>query len=106
MRLLDFIEEDHRLVLADHALVQHVFEAQKFVLFAFNEARNRHAAPFRNDLGGLFLGNLFLELRRLLAPFLFKALQLVFHLRDLSVRVGRKRASVEAAVIGAPEWSW
>ena len=72
-------------MLADHALVQHVFEAEKLVLLALDEARHRHTAPFRDDFGNFLLRNLFLEQGRLLAAFLLQPFQLFFHLREFSV---------------------
>ena len=41
----------HRFILTDHAVVQHIAKSQKFFLFAFNQPRDRHARPCRDDAG-------------------------------------------------------
>ena len=52
-----------RLVLADHALVQHLAEAHQLLAFALHELRHRNAAPARDDLGD-FVGRYFLAEKR------------------------------------------
>ena len=46
-----------RLVLADHALVQHLAEAHQLLAFALHELRHRNAAPARDDLGDFVRGH-------------------------------------------------
>ena len=72
-------------MLADHALVQYVFEAEKLVLLALDQTRDGHAAPLGDDFGNFLLRNLFLEQGRLLAAFLLQPFQLFFHLRQFAV---------------------
>ena len=48
----------HRLVLADHALVQDLVEAQQLLALALDQPRHRDAGPLRDDLGDLVLGDL------------------------------------------------
>ena len=50
--------ELHGLVLADHALVQHLVEAQQLLALALHQPRDRDACPARDDLGDLVLGDL------------------------------------------------
>ncbi len=52
---------DHGFVLADHPLVQHLFEAQQLVHLAFHEPAHGHARPLAHDLGDVFLVDLFLQ---------------------------------------------
>ena len=75
----------HGLVLADHALMQYVFEAEKLVFLSLDQTRDGHAAPLGDDLGDLFLGNFFFEQCGLLTAFLLQLLQLLFHLREFAV---------------------
>ena len=51
-------DELDRLVLADHALVQDLVEAQQLLALALHQARDRDAGPARDDLGDLVLGDL------------------------------------------------
>ena len=51
----------HGLVLADHPLVQDVFEAQQLVHLALHEPADRHAGPLAHDLGDVLLVDLFLQ---------------------------------------------
>ncbi len=45
----------HRLVLADHALVQDLVEAQQLLALALDQPGDRDAGPARDDLGDLLL---------------------------------------------------
>ncbi len=49
----------HRLVLADHALVQDLVEAQQLLALALDQPGDRNPGPARDDLGDLLLGDLF-----------------------------------------------
>src|SRR5215510_3590400 len=50
----------HGLVLADHAAMQLLFEAEQLLYFAFEQPRHRDASPPADDLGGvLFVDFLF-----------------------------------------------
>ena len=51
-------DELHRLVLADHALVQDLVEAQQLLALALHQPRDRDAGPARDHLGDLVLGHL------------------------------------------------
>ena len=51
----------HGVVLADHALVQHVLEADELLHLALHEARHRDAGPLGDDLGDVLLVDLLLE---------------------------------------------
>ena len=51
-------DELHRLVLADHALVQDLVEAQQLLALALHQPGDRDAGPARDDLGDLVLGDL------------------------------------------------
>ena len=48
----------HGLVLADHALVQHLVEAQQLLALALHQPADRDARPARDDLGDLLVGDL------------------------------------------------
>ena len=50
-------DESHRLVLADHPLVQDLVEPQQLLPFALLEPADRDAGPGRHDLGDLVLGH-------------------------------------------------
>ena len=47
-----------RLVLADHALVEDLLQAQQLVALALDQAGDRDAGPARDDLGDLLFGHL------------------------------------------------
>ena len=51
-------DELHGLVLADHALVQDLVEAQQLLALALDQAGDRDAGPAGDDLGDLVLGDL------------------------------------------------
>ena len=51
----------HRLVLADHAAVQLLFETQELLHLAFHQLRHRDARPARDDLGDVLLVDFLLE---------------------------------------------
>ncbi len=55
----------HRLVLADHALVQDLVEPQQLLALALDQPRHRDAGPARDDLGDLVLGDLLAQQRAL-----------------------------------------
>ena len=48
----------HRLVLADHPLVEDLVEAQQLLALALDQPGDRDAGPARDDLGDLLLGDL------------------------------------------------
>ena len=51
----------HRFVLTDDATMQLVIEMQEFLLFTFEEFRERNARPSRDHLGDVLFIDLFLE---------------------------------------------
>ncbi len=53
----------HCRVLADHALVQHLFEAHELRELAFHQPRDRDPGPLGDDLGDVLLVDLFLQHR-------------------------------------------
>ena len=57
-------DEPHRLVLADHPLVQHLVEAQQLLALALHQPRDRDARPAGDDLGDLVLGHLLAQQAR------------------------------------------
>ena len=57
-------DEPHRLVLADHALVQHLVEAQQLLALALEQPGHRDAGPAGDDLGDLVLGDLLAQQAR------------------------------------------
>ena len=56
-------DRGHRVVLADHPLVQLVLHADELLHLALHEARHRDAGPLRHDLGDVLLVDLFLQHR-------------------------------------------
>ena len=50
--------QPHRLVLADHPLVQDLLQPQQLLALALDQAGHRDAGPARDDLGDLLLGDL------------------------------------------------
>ena len=54
-------DRDDRLVLTDDALVQMLFEPHELRHLAFHEARDGNAGPLGDDLGDVFLVDLFLQ---------------------------------------------
>ena len=75
-----------RFVLADDALPQTLFHRDQLLHFAFQHLRNRNAGPLADDLGDVFLVNLFLQHARLLAVHRRAELgDLSFELRQLAV---------------------
>ena len=78
----------HGLVLADHALVQHLVEAQQLLALALHQARDRDAGPAGDDLRDLVLGHLLAQqplLALLLGQTLLLGVQLPLELRQLPV---------------------
>ncbi len=51
----------HRLVLADHALVQFLAQVQQLLHLAFEQLRHRNAGPAADDLGDVLLVDFFLD---------------------------------------------
>ena len=69
-------DQPHGLVLADHALVQHLVEAQQLLALALHQPRDRDAGPARHDLGDLVLGDLLAQQPRRAPCFSLEALLL------------------------------
>ena len=57
-----------RRVLADHALAQALFHLDELLHFAFEHARDGNAGPLADDLGDVFLVDLFFQHARRAAP--------------------------------------
>ena len=53
----------HRLILADHALLQPLLHLDQLLDLALQQLGDRHAAPFRDHLGDILLVDLLLEQR-------------------------------------------
>ena len=77
----------HGFVLANHALVQHVFDFQQFIAFAFHHFGHRNAGHARHDFGD-FVGG-YLGAQQLVAAFraglAFGCLKLGFQLGQFFV---------------------
>ncbi len=83
-------DEAHRLVLADHALVQPLLHPEQLVALALHHLADGNARRARDDLGDLLgadLGaqQLVLRFRRLASADFLRCLQLGFKLRQLAV---------------------
>ena len=82
-------DEAHRLVLADHALVQRVLHLQELLALALHHLRHRDAGRARDDLGDLLDADLRAQQLRLaglrVALLLVGLLQLRLELRQLAV---------------------
>ena len=79
----------HRLVLADHPLVEDLVEAQQLLALALDQAGHRDAGPARDDLGDLLLGDLLAQelaaARLLLGELRLLLPELRLELRQLAV---------------------
>ncbi len=93
-----------RFLLADHAVVQHLFHAQQLVALAFEHLVDRDAGPARNDLGDLLVGHAVLyQLEVLVLGFLGRG-QLLFQLRQQAVLDLAHLGEILAARPPAPAW--
>ena len=75
-------------VLADHALVQLVFQVQQLLHFAFEQLGHRDAGPAADDFGDVLLVDLFLDEPRpalLARQARFRLLQLALEAGELAV---------------------
>ena len=82
-------DRGHRLVLADHALVQTVLEADELLDLAFEQTRDGHAGPLRDDLGDVFVVDLFFE-HRVVA---LQLVELARRVLDLGFELGNPAVS-------------
>src|SRR5690606_3536695 len=75
----------HRLVLADHALVQRLFHAQQLLALALEHLADRNAGPARDHLGDLLGGHPVLQQLETAALDLLGGLELLLQLGDAAV---------------------
>ena len=93
----------HRFVLADDALVQHLFEAHELRDLALHQPAHGDAGPLGDDLGDVFLVDFFLQHRAVV----LELDEPVGHRRDLAfedgqVPVTQLRGALEVAVALGP----
>ena len=79
----------HRLVLPHHAVVKLLLQAEELLHLAFHQLRDRDARPPRDDLGDVFLVDLFLD-----EPATAPGRQRRFRLLQLALE-GRQRAVLQ-----------